>query len=605
MEKIVTSIYKIDLSLIKTREFTEKEVVNDFDDLVEIVRRDNEYETDWGKADITDDVIVLFKKQLIPLSWGRFFSGVLNDLHPLIKENNSKMSFVLFVKCDSNVYLICAGNGYHIVKKFICRFFGIDFFCKIFTKAEVTPNFIKYRGYTGRQLLGQIFYRENHKLVYEDDFGKVYSEIASKIDKEKAKELFEGVELDLKSDLSIEAKDSIQIKKSLSLDDLKKICFSINKIDKEYTEKFSLNRIVRLTKKDRVQEECINKFEKRVDELILESIKGNCYNFELMSPDSPEVFLNADYYNVYEKGKRKSTKEYKAGEIFSFKTLVDDFCGFESSVTALAEKDSEEQLLEDFLNLRIRFGIGDDFEDSYKVKDLIVGDVKIGNQTCFRIDGFWYEYKNDFIKYINEESCSLIKEHLNKALLRKKWPLELSKEEQYIELYFGSDWLPLHTIKIENIEICDLLKIDNVNKIVYLVHIKSGFDSILRDLVSQAMISTRMIMEDRSQGSKNISSYLKAIKNKRSNALIATPTSYNDKLANSCRDIPFEELKTALKSYKVITCIAIRDDAIIERDFGESIEAFDSNIAKISIVDYVKRFSSYNLECLIIQLKRS
>lgn len=598
-DKIVASVYKIDLE--KFNELIDSNAKS-FKDIVATIVTKNDYEKDWDLDRIGDNYVA-YKTQKNPYSWGTFFSATLAEDHPLVKGKNQKTSFVMFIQIKKNMYSICAGVGFHIIKDFIEDHFGMEIFCRLFEKVDVEPNFLKFRGYTGKQLLGQIHFRQKHRLAYEDDFGKVYSEVVSRLEKEKAQEAFKQVKIDLSQDLSINAKDSIQIRKNLSLNEFLNLCIDLNHIYETQDANFSINKIKRIDSRDKSERKILEIVGKEILDLVTESLFGkSIYPLEFMSAKQPDFFLNSPYYEITERGHRNPTKVFLADELFGYFELIQMFREHDDYKNVKPEHKLD--LCKQFLDTKITFEVQDAQKYIERVEDLVVGEIIVQGKKYFRIDKYWYQFDDEFEDYVNDEFKSAVVPRFKNALLRKRWPINLTKEEDFIAKNFDTDWTPLHTLKVNNVELCDLIKIDDENKLIYLAHVKDGVDAITRDVVSQAIIATRMLIEDRKSSSKMINDYLRVIQRK-GQKFTGSAITYDQKLSKSCSQINLNNWRTAFKEYSVITCVCIRDDRKIEKELHLDFKSYESNIAKMSLVEYSKSFANFNLECHVIQIKQN
>lgn len=59
----------------------------------------------------------------------------------------------------------------------------------------------------------------------------------------------------------------------------------------------------------------------------------------------------------------------------------------------------------------------------------------------------------------------------------------------------SANTLVFDTVTPENIEACDILKWDD--EFVYVIHVKKGFDTSMRDLAAQVSITAKRIRNDR------------------------------------------------------------------------------------------------------------
>src|SRR5690606_30414585 len=104
------------------------------------------------------------------------------------------------------------------------------------------------------------------------------------------------------------------------------------------------------------------------------------------------------------------------------------------------------------------------------------------DQPVFLLNNNYYFLKDSFIKDLNSNCERLLKNYKIPAhILNLQWDLKINNTEGKYNLLYTQikNYLVLDTITIDGVELCDVIFYDNDN--IYLIHVKRGFDSSMRD----------------------------------------------------------------------------------------------------------------------------
>jgi hypothetical protein len=172
------------------------------------------------------------------------------------------------------------------------------------------------------------------------------------------------------------------------------------------------------------------------------------------------------------------------------------------------------------------------------------------------------------------------------SLLTKTWDLTKENTEKKYNLLYKDlkNYLVFDTIAISGIELCDIIKYDSQN--VYLIHVKRGFDSSMRELYNQIILSARRVEESRSSKDK---AYLK----KCFDSLI------KKKQGNSINSVD-EFLKLFQKNIKYVMAFSNNNSNNAVED---EISKIKSSIAKFSVIQTSSEMRSNYFELLFTQIQ--
>src|SRR5690606_18925773 len=153
-------------------------------------------------------------------------------------------------------------------------------------------------------------------------------------------------------------------------------------------------------------------------------------------------------------------------------------------------------------------------------------------------------------------------------------------EDAYNLSHDYDNYYVLDKVIDSNIELCDLLIIEDDK--AYFVHVKDSFNTKMRDLYVQVMLSAKRLSNDIKNNES--SSYLKK-----------TLRAYKKKTK---RKIDVKELTRQIleKEYQIIYVMAFKNNYRKSEKTIDKINNSKSNIAKYSIVQTVKEMQRLNFE---------
>lgn len=212
----------------------------------------------------------------------------------------------------------------------------------------------------------------------------------------------------------------------------------------------------------------------------------------------------------------------------------------------------------------------------------LCGEVIVGNNNYFLLNGRWFFVSNNFINLINDDFEKIAKDNNIKSIIDlNNWPKDLKKEQDYNISYQGQhNFLVGDKILVQNTELFDLLQWNN--DIVRVVHVKKGFNVKVRDLSSQISNAAHIIENDIRASKKTI---LKEVYKKLKD---------NNRL-NGMTEEQFLELFNRNREY--VFAYAEKEDVLLNpKNIG-------SNIAKYELVNLQNEMLRYSGNKSVLKLK--
>jgi len=211
------------------------------------------------------------------------------------------------------------------------------------------------------------------------------------------------------------------------------------------------------------------------------------------------------------------------------------------------------------------------------------------NMPVFLIDTRWYFLKEQFITDMIINAQHIFRAYRAKPeILKFPWDKDQHAEERdYNRLYDAEvGYIVCDALIVDGVELCDILYYDR--KAVYLCHVKAGFNSKVRELTNQVLISARRLKES---VNSNNSSFLDR---------------FYDKLANSGRnynDLSLSKFKRLFKkdvNYILAVASTLSEDLPIE----DNMDKYNSNIARFSLIQCSNEMTTSYFPLTVFQIPR-
>ena len=538
------------------------------------------------KSIVKEDVryfLHLFNTNEVESDWKEFLPKSLTVGEEFIQQ---KLSLVLFAESEKELFCVIGGNAYQIIVPFIDHSFGLNSYARIMKPDEDQLASIKSRGITGARAGINEQFRDNYRIIDFIKFGKLPQEIHLKLSQEIT-DLHFGFLISKNNErLQIFVGKAFKIKKRVDFETLHKIIL-------EFREIFQLAPSDYLSSykeiKDERYIEDILKYE-LIDKIFHDAaavgkpVTQRRFEYDFCNPNDIEQFYEADEYKLKEKSEK--------GGYVTFKTVND-------------REDIYDHVLRRGLE---RFGLSDRFQFMVFLQGVritcyqnskktisssflfhITTEFSINNQPIFLVDTKWYRLRDSFVEDLKLNTRHILKTYkAPENLLPEKWDKSILKKESEYNLLYNerNGYIVIDTIIADGLELCDVLHYDNEN--LYLIHIKFGFGSKMRELANQITISSRRLRETLGTKEKNLLEkiYFQLIEKE-----------YN------IDNLTLEEFKDLFnkKIYFVLAFTShLKEDLKVE----DNIDKFDSNIARFSLIQCSGEMRANYYDMLTYQIGR-
>ncbi|WP_291117447.1 DUF6119 family protein [Empedobacter sp. UBA7248] len=527
-----------------------------------------------------------FNSSEVESEWKNYFPTTLSAKSNFIQQN---LSLIFFIEFEDFLYLIIGGNSYRIILPFIDEGFGIDLYSRILDPENDELISIKTRSLTGKKAGSYIYYKDNFKLIDHIKFGTIPKEINVKLSNVENSN-FNFLKSTANEKIQISISNSIKFKRIVDFENLKKLIKEI-KYFEEIDKNDYLTTYLKIDNQDLINslnDKIINNIHNDIPNIDQrkENIHTKFY-FEFCHPKFIDKFYEADTFHLFEKteetkysyfGKTNDKNKIyeivirRALEIYSINISFNNLKYFLLGVKVRSYKKGIRKL-----NTVAPFIMHLNTE------------VDLNNQPYFYLDNNWYLLQESFIKDINNQCKRILKNYIAPVnILNKNWDKKvLKKESEYNLLYLDEpNYLVFDTITIDGIELCDILFYDNTS--VYLIHVKNGFDSSMRELYNQIILSARRLQESLSTNEKK---YLKS----NFQSMIK-----KDKLDQNLSEDDFLNLFTKKISY----VMAFTSKHITELNIIDEVEQIKSSIAKFSVIQASSEMRAEYYDLFFCQINR-
>lgn len=458
---------------------------------------------------------------------------------------NSNVSYLLFYKQDDNLYAVTGGYGSNYVSKFTSKNFGLYLLPKIIKRDNPVLKQILENNLTGNQASTSRANRKSTSFILEQDMSSIFRQLCVEVDRDVATAL--GISFSKEEPtgkkVNIINKDSLVIRRSFTLNDLKKVIGKVCRIEKN-NDNFALNYLV-LAKKRGI------KNSELLDILIQNLQEEKIENFMLVGDEYENYFVNADKYIIATKDEETYLSCTEPITIFD---LFQKF------------KEEDVKLTKSFLSAFLKHwristldNSGNTIMFPLSIFDALQGFVEFKDKGtfCYLFNGNWYVFDATYDKILLQEYKELYdKKKVEADAIKLAFGLkkDARTEDRYNRnLYKIPNLIVAHTALLKNVEIADVIFWNSTK--IYLMHNKMKFDgSGTRDLTNQILTAAEYIQKKMSSIERNafLREYYKEIKKKYNKEKQPLKTSEEDFVnAFSSKEICF--IAGYLKDYKKTT----------------------------------------------------
>lgn len=447
-------------------------------------------------------------------SWIKCIHDLLNETLKKKYQNNNNMSYVLLKESSNHmIYAISGGQGYHHLKGYYEKNYGLNLIPKLINNTdEVVRNIIENRLYDN-QIYNHRVNRRATSLNVESDFTNLYKELGLILDVELLTELGLIDNEHFNDDLEyirFTNKDYVFVEKSLTFENLEYVFDWLDSVN-ENRPNFELNSFIEVSGAEN------HKPSELLDLLISSILDENTHNYDLEIVGEDIVkYLSNDKYSV---------KCDEIGiHILSDTDLTWNKLEEHLKEKSLFDKDSLELTLKQGILSTSKNGINTLNSELVKCLDCRLYDER-DNTDYFLLDGKWYYIDDTFEELISERFTDIYDESLefsNELVdkynsLRKNWiNLDEKNETNYNKSFKDdSDIILIHPSRSDNVEIADMIIYDKNNNKSYFICIKDDFGYPgCRDVYGQIKGSYNYIKNDFSKNDEKINAYYTRIAKK-------------------------------------------------------------------------------------------
>lgn len=482
------SIYKIDIGMVISEDDT-KTSINEVRDriLTEIEEKLNNKSTcNEVKEYSQGDFKVLVFQTENPPQWKGLIASFIDatDEEEQLEYDgicsNISISYILLYIKGNGIYAMTGGYGSHYIENYIEKNFGLYLLPKLISKQTAVVKGVNEKNLTGNRLSTQQENRTATSILVEQNLSSIYSELVVELDKDKASDL--GILLDSdKQKINILNKDSIVIRKSLTINQLEQVISKIAEVESREAE-FALNYFVLARSKGVKDTELMR--------TLVEQFKNEDYShFIIYGSDYEKYYYRASSYSLMDEDGKIILEKSEPINLEDIFQLIHDL----NIKMSLGRTDTI-----------IRRWMMNTWDNSGSILmyrkplfDLLQGYIQYRDKTIYLSYGRWYIIDDTFTNILKQEYLELYKQNISKEkVLKTLFPFRIGKgekEDDYNREYIkNSEVIMAHTTLLNNIELADLIFVkDNV---LYLLHNKMNFDgSGIRDLSNQIITAAQFI----------------------------------------------------------------------------------------------------------------
>ena len=540
-----------------------------------------------------------FRQEPSPAKWKEFLFPITKknrkDLDfqedPICQAEDTYARFVLFIYNEKNIYAISGGVGSNIFSQYGDSLFGVEVL-----EYLIDPEDIKLKKLSDHDLVGIAFansqFFRGEQPFNNRELGKIWNDVLTSIDSKTLNELLGIGITDNRNVIGCKASDSLQINESLSFEKFIDLIRHIEKL-KDNPTRGTINKIRRIPKK--------NSKKDILDQVLLKNLYENYKNkndsmYEICFFKEYEKYFQCEQQTLYFPRSVDSDfkRPFDRGVITRLQTF---FELMPQKGLGLVNKDEFELII---METRIRSHNAEGSDLEARFWNHLHSEVSYDGRNYFFFGGDWYEYDTDFIKHADEHASEVMKNRLlSSADLKKigipeiKWKYDeggvLKSEGKYNLEYEDEGCWVLDDVKPDGIELCDVMHVKDDK--LYLMHVKRGFSTSMRDLTLQVEVALKFLINER-----NNNTNLRKIRR-------IFDSAQRRKKPRKMHDLKMEDIESLFREKKIVFCMCILDDRKTKEKNLLNMSEFNSNIAKIAVSrldSVVRQFNNVDLKVMQI-----
>ncbi len=496
------SIYKIDYEAVEAcRDIkNDRESPGYYAEIVDAVIK--HIESSLLKKDVKEkhyfnykDFSGIFFKTSHEVSWEGIAKQLLsnNELTKApVSDNffrNTNVSYILLCCDEKNVYACTGGFGNFYISQLVMKNYGLYLLPKLIDKNNPVIRSITSNDLLGNQASSNVVNRNTTSISSEQAMSSIFRQLIVEADRGMAQQL--GVIFDEdepeKKKISLINKDSLVIRRSFSLNQLRNILRNLSNLEKK-EDAFPLNYMV-LAKKKKMKSSDL--YDKMVDDFFA----GEFSRFILAGDDYAEYYLNASSYRLYDENNvlLKTQKEPMT---------------FNDVVVRLKQQG---KMSKGNIRIMLKYWTISALDECNNtvlypmpIYDALQGFIEYGfeNMPCFLFNKNWYVFDKQYDFMLNCEYNNFYDNNFSEAdRIVKKWKLrdvvadeKCSEDEYNKKLKENADITITHTVLVDNVELADAIFFEDDT--VFFLHNKMHFGSTgVRDLSNQILIASDLLQK--------------------------------------------------------------------------------------------------------------
>lgn len=486
-----------------------------------------------------------------------------------------EFSYVLFTIYKSNIYCAVGGSGFKVIQSYMDINFGIDFYQHFAKPSEDILLKVSTRGVAGNISQKDNTFNYDQRISESLEYSEIPKKIKIVIRKELKIGIFKKLKLDGDKDV-MEIGSYFSLRKKLSFDELKQLIKDIHKIRKDKSNYVQLTLFSRVEDSDVISELDNNLMEKIANDVVLHNTPADLNQLnddiiEMVNSKKLEKFYECDEFRV----RFKKTWSKNDRMVKDRRSLY---------------RECTNHIFQNINDVNDRFTIKGKFYDLNVIglingKDStygtfyshIISELTHKSKKYFRIDANWYYLDDRFLEQIKKDAVSTYVENKLEKDLLKKWKTGWD-EDKYNLKHTKKGYYVLDKLIKDNIELCDIFIVKK--KTIYFVHVKDGFNTQMRNLYIQIILSAKRLWND-------------LYNNTGSSYLVETLKKYNKKYPDNTIDADAILNGIMENEYKIEFVMAYRNYSYSGHTDIEKVNLSQSNIAKYSLVQTVREMRNY------------
>jgi uncharacterized protein DUF6119 len=506
--------------------------------------------------------------------------------------NCAKLDFVAIVETTSSdlndyAFAIVGGAGFSHIADQVDYTFGITILSSLFDPSQNKLDEVSDKGIVGDVLASRRFYRRSRSLAYEDDFGKFFQKIGTKLRKTQIEAAFprlvKAKVKRLKENVGFSGSAAVELKSRCNLPTILAMVRDLADVaDRAPVTMFNTTLLP---------------LEKKHNSAIVEDLDRELLMLLVNHSTAPAnnpidlVFCHRDFESFFESashevtfpGLTDATGEKlqpivtdDARELSEPRSMRRIYERIRESHQYKVADDKVSQAMSSIEHVRVSSMTDDGHvATSGKLPDHIQMELTLDSVSYFHLDSRWYRLEAEFDSVLETKFRDRVSTHFDTSWQVPEW--SGPDEAAYNELFAG---LPcgycLHDVKVNLVEICDGLVLDHNMKVAYLLHVKNGVNASIRDLTSQVFMSAR-IVEEEARSTKKPSLhevYRQGVRRKRI----------------SPGELKESEFVRCVSAYRHRHVLVLHDSQKTRADIESG--RFTSRIAKFSLIEFASVMSA-------------